>query len=151
MQLQGYAALFGAADLAGDVVRAGAFRATLSRRIGPLPMLVEHDRRALAGFWTDVREDARGLFVRGELRHDLPGAARARRQIARGMDGLSIGFITLVAHKSAAGRTLEELDLLEVSIVAQPMQPLARLRQSPAGNRQSELVSIAHAQAPTAV
>jgi hypothetical protein len=127
MFLEGYAALFGAADLAGDIVRAGAFRATLARRIGPLPMLVEHDRRALAGFWTGAREDGRGLFVSGELRPDLPGAARARRMLARGMDGLSIGFVTLLAHKSAAGRILEELNLLEVSIVTQPMQPLARL------------------------
>src|SRR5262245_4699758 len=91
MILEGYAALFGVRDLMGDVIRAGAFRGTLARRAGPLPMLVQHDRRVAAGFWTDVREDARGLFVRGEVRDDLPGAARAKRLIESGIDGLSIG------------------------------------------------------------
>ena len=126
MRIEGYAALFGVSDLAGDVVRAGAFRASLARRIAPLAMLVEHERRLLAGFWAEAREDGRGLFVRGDIRADLPGAARAARLIARGVDGLSIGFVTIAAHKGARGRVLEELDLLEISIVTQPMQPLAR-------------------------
>lgn len=127
MNIEGYASLFGVADLTGDIVRAGAFRASLDRRGGALPMLVEHEGRLVAGAWTDVREDGRGLMVRGELRDDLPGAARARRLIARGIDGLSIGFVPIVARKSASGRVLEEIELLEVSIVALPMQPLARL------------------------
>lgn len=133
MIVEGYAALFGVADHARDVVRAGAFRASLARRAAPLPMLVEHQQRALAGHWRLVREDGRGLYVRGEIMPDMPGAARARRLIGRGVDGLSIGFVTLLAHASAQGRVLEEIELLEVSIVAHPMQPLARLRQSPVG------------------
>ena len=44
-----------------------------------------------------------------------------------GVDGLSIGFVPLVARRHARGRVLEEIELLEVSIVAHPMQPLARL------------------------
>lgn len=127
MIIEGYAALFGVADLAGDIVRAGAFRASLAARASALPMLVQHERRLLAGFWTEAREDGRGLFVRGAVRADQPGAARARRMIERGIDGLSIGFVPIVAHQSGAGRLLEDLDLLEVSIVTEPMQPLARL------------------------
>ena len=87
----------------------------------PLPMLVEHERRLLAGYWNDVREDSRGLFLRGEIRDDQPGAARARRMIARGVDGLSIGFVPIVAHPHAKGRVLTEIELLEVSIVTHPM------------------------------
>ncbi|MES1199397.1 MAG: HK97 family phage prohead protease [Pseudomonadota bacterium] len=135
MNLEGYAALFGVADLAGDVIRAGAFRGCLARRTDPLPLLAEHEPRLLAGYWQEVREDGRGLFVRGSLRFDLPGASRARRLLERGVDGLSIGFVPIVAHKSAGGRVLEEIDLLEVSLVTFPMQPLARLRQSPVGQR----------------
>ncbi|HWA00155.1 MAG TPA: HK97 family phage prohead protease [Caulobacterales bacterium] len=125
--LEGYAALFGVADQAHDVIRSGAFRASLARRAAPLPMLAEHEPRLLAGYWNEVREDGRGLFVRGALGFDLPGAARARRLLERGIDGLSIGFVPLVAHKSGRGRVLEEIDLLEVSLVTFPMQPLARL------------------------
>jgi hypothetical protein len=127
MKIQGYAALFGVADLSGDIVRMGAFRDSLLRRGAPLPMLVQHERRLLAGHWTDAREDARGLFVQGEIDERQPGAARALRMIAKGGDGLSIGFITRAAHHAARGRVLEDIDLLEVSLVSLPMQPLARL------------------------
>jgi HK97 family phage prohead protease len=126
MIIEGYAALFGVPDQMGDIVRAGAFAASLKRRSEPLPMLVEHEQRLLAGYWTEVFEDARGLYLRGEIRDELAGAARAKRNIARGVDGLSIGFVPLVAH-GAKGRLLEEIELLEVSIVTHPMQALARL------------------------
>lgn len=126
MIIEGYAALFGVPDQMQDVVRAGAFAASLTRRAEPLPMLVEHEQKLLAGHWTDAFEDARGLYVRGEVRDDMPGGARAKRNIARGVDGLSIGFIPLVAH-GGAGRVLTEIELLEVSIVTHPMQSQARL------------------------
>ncbi len=136
-----YAALFGVEDQMGDVVRAGAFAASLARCSEPLPMLVEHDERVPAGAWIEAHEDARGLFVRGELRADGPGAARARRMLARGVDGLSIGFAPLVAQARRRGRVLLEVELLEVSIVTHPMQQFARLtarsRQSAVGIRQS--------------
>lgn len=126
MIIEGYAALFGVADQMRDVVRAGAFASSLHRS-PRLPMLVEHDARLMAGEWIDVHEDGRGLFLRGEIRDDMPGAARAKRMIARGIDGLSIGFVPIVQHRSASGRLLSEIDLLEVSIVTHPMQPQARL------------------------
>lgn len=148
MIVEGYAALFGVADQMRDTVRAGAFAASLARR-GAVPMLVEHDARLIAGEWTEIREDGRGLFLRGQIRDDQPGAARARRMIARGIDGLSIGFVPVVQHRNAAGRVLSEIDLLEVSIVTHPMQPLARLRQSPIGNRQSDFPT-AYSRLPTA-
>lgn len=126
MIIEGYAALFGVADHMRDVVRAGAFAASISRR-GALPMLVEHEARLVAGTWTELREDGRGLFVRGEIRDDQPGAARAKRALARGVDGLSIGFVPIAQYRTATARVLAEIDLLEVSIVTHPMQPLARL------------------------
>lgn len=151
MIVEGYAALFGRADQTGDIVRAGAFRASLARRSEPLPMLVEHQSRSRAGSWSIVREDARGLYVRGEIAPDMPGATRARRLIARGVDGLSIGFVSLVAQYEGRGRLLEEIELLEVSIVSDPMQPLARLRQSPAGETRTRSVSpVSHHRLPTA-
>lgn len=127
MIVQGYAALFGVADYLKDVVRSGAFAASLARRSAPLPMLVEHAARARAGVWLDAYEDGRGLFVRGEIRNDAPGAGRAKRMISAGVDGLSIGFVPVVAHRKGESRILEEIELLEVSLVTHPMQPLARL------------------------
>lgn len=127
MIIEGYAALFGVEDAMRDVIRSGAFADSLRRRTNPLPMLLEHEARLLAGHWRDVREDGRGLWLRGEIAGDLPGAHRAKRALARGVDGLSIGFVPLVAQRLGQVRTLIEIELLEVSIVAHPMQPLARL------------------------
>lgn len=127
MRIEGYAALFGLPDQMGDVVRAGAFAASLERRAAPLPMLVEHDQRLVAGVWSACAEDARGLFVCGSIDDRLRGAGRAKGLIARGVDGLSIGFLPVVARRTARGRVLEEIELLEVSVVTHPMQPQARL------------------------
>lgn len=130
MIIEGYAALFGVEDQMRDVVRAGAFAASLARRIEPLPIWVEHDPRLRAGAWREVREDGRGLWLIGEIDDAEPGADRAKRMIARGIDGLSIGFIPLIAERQGEGRLLIEIELLEVSIVTHPMQPQARLTRA---------------------
>lgn len=127
--VEGYAALFGLPDLEGDIVRAGAFRTSLARR-PHAPMLLQHEPRLLAGAWTELHEDARGLYVRGRIEAGMPGAARARAALRDGVDGLSIGFVAVVAERMGAGRALIEIELLEISIVAQPMQPQARLTWS---------------------
>ncbi len=128
----GYASLFGVTDLAGDVVRAGAFRASLRRFAAKgVPMLVRHDPRLVAGRWVEAREDARGLYVRGLIDPALPAARLARRLLARGMDGLSIGFVTKAARKRGTkGRELMEVELVEVSLVDLPMLPQARLSRA---------------------
>lgn len=126
-QIQGYASLFGIPDSMGDVVFAGAFRRGLLGR-GALPMLLDHDPQRPAGIWTDVFEDARGLFVRGELRADRRGAGQARLALSRGLDGLSIGFtLTDWRARPDGGRDLLAIHLWEVSLVDTPMLPQARL------------------------
>ena len=118
--IEGYAALFGVPDMAGDVVRAGAFARSLSR--APPPMLLQHRAGAIAGRWTRMIEDGRGLYVRG-----LIDSASAQHLAGRGVDGLSIGFRPrLWRPRAGRGRDLIEIDLVEVSLVAEPMQPLAR-------------------------
>ena len=62
--IEGYASLFGVEDLAGDVVRAGAFGRSLARSEG-VKMLLRHVDTGKSGQWTFLREDGRGLFVRG--------------------------------------------------------------------------------------
>ena len=118
--IEGYAALFGAPDLAGDVVRAGAFAKSLARP--PPPMLLQHRSGAVAGRWTRIIEDGRGLYVRGLIESES-----AQHLAQRGVDGLSIGFRPrLWKPRTGEGRDLIEIDLVEVSLVAEPMQPNAR-------------------------
>lgn len=121
--IEGYAALFGVADLSGDVVRAGAFAQSL--KSGPVPMLLQHRSGVHAGHWTRLVEDGRGLFVRGLI--DLP---RAQLMLRDGLSGLSIGFrARLWKPRPEGGRDLISIDLVEISLVAAPMQPLARFTE----------------------
>lgn len=119
--IEGYASVFGIEDLTGDIVRGGAFRRSLNRAVLP-PMLLQHRAGAIAGRWVRMVEDGRGLFVRGMIEADS-----ARTLAIAGLDGLSIGFRPLMwQRRSGGGRLLTDVDLVEVSLVAEPMMPKAR-------------------------
>lgn len=132
LAIEGYASLFGVSDQIGDVVRAGAFRRSLCER-GLPPMLVRHEPKLAAGRWLEAFEDSRGLFVRGRIDTASPAGSLAAKLIARGLDGLSIGFRARTARRlGGGGRELVAVDLIEVSLVEAPMLPAARLRATAA-------------------
>ncbi len=125
--IEGYASLFGVEDLAGDVVRAGAFARSLARGAG-VGMLLSHVGGRTAGRWTMMREDGRGLFVRGFVSDTTPAGAAALELIGNGeLDGLSIGFVARDwSPRVSRGRDLREIELREISLVTSPMLPGAR-------------------------
>ncbi|MEO1362946.1 MAG: HK97 family phage prohead protease [Pseudomonadota bacterium] len=130
--IEGYASLFGACDQGGDVVAKGAYGASLDRITGEgrsVKMLWQHDPAQPIGVWDEVREDARGLWVKGRLLPEVAKGREAAELIAAGaIDGLSIGYRTLMAAKNDKGqRVLTELELWEVSLVTFPMLPSARV------------------------
>jgi uncharacterized protein len=131
-EIAGYASLFGAEDQGGDVVRTGAYAASLARlaKAGRgVKMLWQHDPTRPIGVWDEVHEDGRGLYVKGRLLLDVQAAREAHVLLQAGaIDGLSIGYRTLRAEKSAGGRILHEIELWEVSLVTFPMLPEARVR-----------------------
>ncbi|MCZ8270172.1 MAG: HK97 family phage prohead protease [Beijerinckiaceae bacterium] len=145
----GYASLFGVADLGRDVVMPGAFRASLAQRtaIG-VKQLWQHDPRNPVGEWLEIAEDQRGLRVLGRLDLELPKARELHRLITRGsVDGLSIGFKAESEKRDLETglRRLEKLDLWEISIVTFPLLPQARI--APRGDGRGPLGSGAHASA----
>lgn len=98
LMIEGYASLFRVEDLAGDVVRAGAFARTLARearaRRTGVGMQLSHVGVATAERWTTIREDGCGLFVRGLVSDETMAGATALKMIGDGgVDGLSIGFV----------------------------------------------------------
>lgn len=120
--IEGYASLFGEEDRSGDIVRAGAFSASLATRSPP--MLLQHQIGARAGRWVRVIEDGRGLFVRGLIEGSI-----ASRLAKDGLTGLSIGFRPQVwTHRPQTGRVLIKIDLVEISLVADPMLESARFK-----------------------
>ncbi|SPU51907.1 phage prohead protease, HK97 family [Brevundimonas vesicularis] len=126
--IEGYASLWGAADLNGDVVQAGAFADSLAKTGAEgVRMLNQHDARAPVGVWEQIVEDARGLFVRGRI-EDWSAEARFAGALSRAgaLDGLSIGYRTARARRQGRLRVLSAVELWEVSLVTFPMLPGAR-------------------------
>jgi HK97 family phage prohead protease len=122
LRFAGYAALFDRADKGGDVIRKGAFLGAL-RRAGEVPLLWQHRAGAVIGRVEHLSEDQRGLRVIASVDN-----VRASRLLESGrVDGLSFGYRVRDAKSAGGLRELVELDLVEVSLVANPMQPKARV------------------------
>lgn len=127
----GYASLFERMDGAGDIIRRGAFQASLRARKERLAMLWQHDPATPIGLWTSMLEDSIGLKVSGYLIKDVAQAREAASLIAAGAaTGLSIGFKARQAFRPAGKgpRILTDIDLWEVSIVTFPQAEGARVR-----------------------
>ncbi|MDO5630448.1 MAG: HK97 family phage prohead protease [Paracoccus sp. (in: a-proteobacteria)] len=130
--IEGYASLFGLTDQGGDAVARGAFAASLARLAAKgdkVRMLWQHDPAKPIGVWDEIREDDKGLWVKGRLLPDVALAREAAALIAAGaIDGLSIGYRTIRAERDQAGRrSLKEVELWEVSLVTFPMLPEAKV------------------------
>ena len=128
MRFAGYAAIFDRPDRGGDVIRKGAFARALQRS-GEIPLLWQHKAGTVVGRIEHLSEDKRGLRVIARL-----SDARTSRLLGSGkVDGLSFGYRVREAKSSPGIRELIELDLVEVSLVANPMQPKARVHAVEAG------------------
>ncbi len=115
MRFAGYAAIFDAPDRGGDIVRKGAFARAAK---GGIPLLLQHDQSRRIGYVESLSEDARGLRVIANVDADA--------QAVHAGSGLSFGYRVRAARKGDY-RELTDLDLIEVSVVDHPMQPLARV------------------------
>jgi uncharacterized protein len=122
-EFEGYASLFGVPDGAGDIVAPGAFAGSLRRRPPQkIRMLYQHSALEPLGVWDEIKEDSRGLYVRGRLVLDVTRAREVRALIAEGaLNGLSIGFRTVRAGRQGTNRLLTEIELWEISVVTFPL------------------------------
>lgn len=129
VRFAGYASVFDHADRGGDVVRRGAFARAAANGARGIPLLWQHDPKRPIGRIEKIEEDARGLRVIGRL-SDSAAARDAGALLTDGaINGLSFGYRVRQASRAAAkgGRILSDVDLIEVSLVTFPMQPLARV------------------------
>jgi uncharacterized protein len=115
MRFAGYAAIFDQPDRGGDIVRKGAF--ARAAKAG-LPLLWQHDRAQRIGFVEQLQEDERGLRVIAHMDADAPPVADGA--------GLSFGY-RVRGSTQGTYRELTDVDLIEISVVNHPMQPLARV------------------------
>lgn len=121
----GYAAVFGTRDSGGDIIRKGAFAASLAAvPAGRVKMLWQHAREEPIGVWTSFTEDDHGLKAEGRLILETARGREAHALMKAGaLDGLSIGYRTVRASQDGTknARVLEEIALKEVSLVTFPM------------------------------
>jgi HK97 family phage prohead protease len=133
MRFAGYAAIFDRPDRGGDVVRAGAFERSLKQGAGSVPLLWQHDSARPVGRIEYLREDTRGLRVIARLSGGAAGREAAALLKEGAVGGLSFGYRVRKASGPSTGsgqaglRALEDVELVEVSLVTVPMQPKARV------------------------
>ena len=126
---EGHAAIFGKLNSFDEIVVAGAFKKTLrTRGKSKVKMLRQHRQDSIIGIWEEIREDGEGLFVRGRLLTEIQAAKETLVLLkAKAMDGLSIGFRTIIEEFDSKKKQIRllELELFEISLVAIPAQAAA--------------------------
>lgn len=130
---EGYGSVFGVKDAYREIVVPGAFKKSLAehKSAGTLPaMLWQHRPDKPIGAYTDVEEDKKGLFVRGQLSLETQAGKEAYVLLKAGaLNGLSIGYELVKSEYDSEKRerTLTEIDLWEVSLVTFPANGKARI------------------------
>ena len=144
MTFSGYGAVFGNVDAYGDVIAKGAFSRSIAefKTSGIWPaMLSQHggwgvgaDDVTPIGVWTDIREDDHGLYVEGQLADTVRGRemyALMKMQPRSAINGMSIGYIakewTARSKPEEPRRTLNRIELIEISLVTFPANGKARV------------------------
>ena len=129
-RFEGYASMFNGTDSYGDTIIPGAYKKTLKRKATDRPIRMRWNHFGpVIGKWTDMAEDEKGLYVRGEL---TPGHSVAKDVYASmkhgAVSGMSIGyFLKAVRKLPEGGRELREIELVEISVVEDPADLGARI------------------------
>lgn len=124
-EFEGYASIFGALDQGDDIVMPGAFTESLMKRpADKIKLLWQHQSDIVLGKFMEVREDSKGLYVKGKLFLNIQKAKEAHELMLEGaIDGLSIGYRTILSEydRTTEVRRLTKMDLREISVVTFPM------------------------------
>jgi HK97 family phage prohead protease len=126
---EGYASVFGVQDSDGDVILKGAFADSLKEHEakGTMPkMLWQHNFTIVIGKFLEVREDDRGLWVRGQFILEVQKGKEAYALMrAEAIEAMSVGFNIVESGNGDRGRVITKLDLWEISIVTWGANPEA--------------------------
>lgn len=128
--VRGYGAVFGNTDAHQDIIVPGAFARTLTERTRPVHMVWQHDMTQPIGAWKTLEEDDHGLLVEGPVLN-VPGSKG--HEVCGLLDlgaplGLSVGYYAVKARydDDRGIRYLEDLELIEISVVTEPSNELSR-------------------------
>jgi hypothetical protein len=139
----GIASMYGVSDLEGDIIEKGAFTKTI-RENPEVPILWQHEDDEVIGLGT-VSEKGNKIEITGKLDMEDPVAQNAYRKIKNGyVKGLSIGFMaikkTFGEEDGKFVRRLQEIKLMEVSIVTFPAMPQAQVTSVKASDETAQRI-----------
>ena len=126
----GYASTYNSVDLVGDLIEPGAYRQSIASQGSGYPLLWAHKQDEPLGI-ARVSDSAEGLVVNGSLLLSDPAAKRAYEHLKNGsIKAMSIGYSLpygegKVSYSDDGTRTLKEVRLHEISLVAVPANPYA--------------------------
>lgn len=129
-EFSGYAAVFGNKDSGGDIIEKGAFSKTIREDFGRIKILSQHtDCELPIGKPLELREDDKGLFIRGKISDTAKGRDIQTLMKDGVLNELSIGYDAVeFDYDSEQGvRRLKEIKLWEVSIVTWAMNDQAKI------------------------
>ncbi len=119
----GYASVFDVVDSQKDIILKGAFSRAIKAGFSSIKLLWQHQMAQPIGYFTQMREDGRGLFVEGQLLLDVQKGREAYALLKSGaISGLSIGYNVVSSRFDEANliRYIKEVDLFEISLVTFP-------------------------------
>ncbi len=143
-EFSGYAVIWGERNSHGEIVERGAFTKTLAahRSAGTKPVMFwSHNRDDIIGVWDEIREDEKGLLVRGRLLTEISRGREVHEMMKAGaVNGLSIGFrVPPGGEERRSGiRHLRQIDLVEISVVGLPSAGRARITSVRSSGRSTE-------------
>lgn len=137
--IEGYASTWDI-DRGDDVIMQGAFADSIKRHSEdgrPIRMLYQHNGSELIGGFPihSVREDEKGLYVKGEINLDVQKGREAYALAKQGvLTDMSIGFsiasrddVDFRDDGEVVVRTIKRVELWEISMVGEPMNPKAKV------------------------
>lgn len=131
LEFEGFGAFYGNIDLQDDIIERGTFASAKPRAT---KLLLMHDHRSVPiGIFTELKEEQRGLFVKGRLPMSddrVKGMIEPQMRIGS-LNSMSVGFITQDFKFETRGtkrvRIITKAKLFEISLVSFPANPKARV------------------------
>lgn len=131
--IEGYASTYSNIDRGNDIIEKGAFKKTLKDFIKKNRMIKMHYNHSMddiiGGFDpSDVKDDEKGLYVKGEINLNVQRGKEAYALAKQGvLSDMSIGYSINDMEYDKNARVLKDLTLWEISLVGEPMNPQAQI------------------------
>ena len=123
----GYASVFDVVDSDNDVIDSSAFD---NIDLSKIKFLWQHNQDAPIGKILELYCSSKGLYIKGQILLSIQRGYEAYELIKNDIiDGLSIGYVLKDYYydNDTGAKHLTKIDLLEISLVTFPSNPLAKV------------------------